>query len=71
MTPPQERIAKLEVEVDNLKEDIKSISEDVKLIRDTLREIKGGKRVIMAILGGGAAAGAVIANYWDKIKLPG
>lgn len=58
-----ERIAVLEIEVENIKKDIGDLKADVRIIRDTLLQARGGWKTLMLVAGLASTVGALLTKF--------
>lgn len=63
MITPEERIAVLEVQVENLQKTLDGMSYDVRTIRDTLTEAKGGWKTLLLVAGFAGSVGAILGKF--------
>lgn len=57
---PEERIAVLEVQVENLQKTLDIMNSDVRIIRDTLTQAKGGWKTLLLVAGVAGSVGAFL-----------
>jgi len=63
MISPEERIAVLEVQVENLQKTLDGMSHDVRTIRDTLSQAKGGWKTLLLVAGAAGSVGAFLGKF--------
>jgi chromosome condensin MukBEF ATPase and DNA-binding subunit MukB len=63
MTTPEERIAVLEVQVENLQKTLDLVGNDVRTIRDTLAQARGGWKTLLLVAGFAGTVGAFIGKF--------
>lgn len=70
MSPHDRDIGSLEAQVKALQEDMTEIKADVREVRDALVQIRGGRRVLWALMPAMATAGAaldrIVEFVWGK-----
>lgn len=68
MVTPEERIAVLEVQVENLQKTLDLMSSDVRTIRDTLSQAKGGWKTLLLVAGAAGSVGALFGKFFLVFK---
>lgn len=64
---PEERIARLEVQMADVREDIGEIKDDVKAMRRTMDEARGGWKALAVVSGLSATVGGVIVKIAPQL----
>jgi hypothetical protein len=70
MMTPEERLARLEVQMETVEKSVEKIGTNVEAIRDTLSEAKGGWKTLLLVGGAAGALGAFAAKFLPFIPLP-
>lgn len=63
-----ERLARVEVQLEQLREQVRELGDTVKELRSALDKIKGGSLVIYALMAASATVGGLVVRLLPSLK---